>query len=480
MKKLKKVLAVALISAMTLSMVGCGGKKTSAVNDSPESTPQTESTVAESKVPAEETEELGQYTVLTDSDGNVYDLGGMDVAIVDWWTTDEEEEPTNAYEEARQEYLDWIQETYNFKIKTVAISTWGEMPEDFVNYATAGGDENYVFTLYQGSALVSAMSNGLMYDLSTLDCLDFTEAKWKNNIHKLMGKGDAIYGMRGIENEPTYGMYFNKRILEEAGVNPDSIYEYQESGEWTWAKFEEICQQVQKDTDNDGVIDRHAMTNFSSYFYPTAVFSNGGEFIGKDANGYFNNLESDETMEALNWALDMITKYEMVYPADAQWDYTFTAFANGEAAFSCAGTYQSGTWSEMEDDFGYVCFPKGPKAKDYTNCYGDNVYVIPGCYDAEKAWKIAFAYNLYTEPVPEYEDYAAWKFDHLKNFRDTESVDLTIARMMENGMVTYHGMINGIDMGPDLFWGLSKDNTPAQQAEAIRNTWASYLEEANK
>ena len=52
--------------------------------------------------------------------------------------------------------------------------------------------------------------------------------------------------------------------------------------------------------------------------------------------------------------------------------------------------------------------------------------------------------------------------------------------MMENGKITYHNMIAGLDMGPDLLWGISKDSTPAQRAEAIRNTWASYLSEANK
>ena len=112
-----------------------------------------------------------------------------------------------------------------------------------------------------------------------------------------------------------------------------------------------------------------------------------------------------------------------------------------------------------------MCFPKGPAADDYTNIRSDNVYVIPACYDAEKAWKIAFAYDLYTDPVPGYEDYNDALSGYYDSFRDTESVDLTITRLMENG---------------DLLWGISKDNTPAQAAEAIRNTWASYLEEANK
>ena len=148
--------------------------------------------------------------------------------------------------------------------------------------------------------------------------------------------------MRAMDHEPTAGIYFNKRLLEEAGIDPESIYELQRNNEWTWDKFEELCKQVQKDTDNDGVIDLYAMTNFSSTLYPAAVYSNGGQFIGKDENGFYNDLESDATMEALNWALDMIDKYEMVYPEDAAWDYTYTAFANGEAVFTCAESYKAG------------------------------------------------------------------------------------------------------------------------------------------
>lgn len=337
-----------------------------------------------------------------------------------------------------------------------------------------------MFTLYQGSALTSALSSGLMYDLSTLDCLDFSESKWDPVIKDAMSNGDSVYAMRAMDHEPTAGIFFNKRILEDAGIDPESIYEMQRNNEWTWDKFEELCQQVQKDTNNDGVIDQYAMTNFTSVLYPAAVYSNGGEFIGKDENGFYNALESDATMEALNWALEMLTKYEMVYPEDAAWDYTFTAFKNGEAAFTCAESYNAGqTWGDMEDDFGFVCFPMGPRMDHYVNYAQDNVFVIPSCYDAEKAWKIAFAFNLWSDPVPGYEDHESWKDNYYKSFRDTEAVDETLAIMVDSGVIMNEKLVNGIDMGPDLYWGINKDNTPAQQAEAIRNTWQSYIDTAN-
>ncbi len=486
MKGFQRITTVLLVSVMMIELAACSSTQTEGTKVEVEGSSQTaedtnESSDESSAVGSETNEETGQYTILTDSNGEKYDLGGMQIVIGDWSSSGEEEEPTNAYEEARREYIDWIQKTYNFTIKKQAISTWGDMPEDFVNFAASGGKENYVFTLRQGSELVSAMNSGLMYDLSTLDCLDFSKRKWRSGIHELLNKDGAVYGMRAINPQPGVGIYFNKRLLQEAGINPDVLYDYQENMEWTWDKYEELLKQVQKDTDNDGVIDSYAMTNFASTLYAYAVYSNGGEFIGKDENGkYYNDLDSNETMEALNWAVDLINKYEMVYPEDAEWDYTYTAFANGEAAFDCAEAYQAGGWNEMEDDFGFICFPMGPNATDYVTCHNDNVHVIPSCYDAERAWKIAFAYNLYTEPVPGYEDYAAWKASYYNDFKDTKSVDFTIARMMENGMVTYHTMIPGLSLGSDLTWNISKDSTPAQQADAIRNTWAAYLKEANK
>ena len=503
MKKriVEKMLALSLAAAMAAGLAGCGndggesagGSAGSGSGAQEESNQESGSGAGEessAQAGADGEGEAGEDgekpaempAVITDSDGNPIDLGGMEIVIRDWWTPDEQEEPANSFEEAREEYYDWIQETYNFTIKQVAVSTWDSAPEDFVNYATTGGSENYVFVLRQGQELIAAMNAGLMYDLSTIDCLDFTEDKWKDGVNEMFSKGSAVYAMRGITPEGRGGIYFNKRLLEEAGIDPDSIYDLQENMEWTWDKFEEICSQVQADTDNDGVIDRYAMVCITQDFFPMAVWSNGGEFIGKDENGkYYNRLDSSETIEALNWSLDMIDRFNKVFDSEADWDYGYTAFANGEGVFIPQETYKAGDWKDMTDDFGFVCFPMGPKMEDYTNCYTDNVMAIPACYDADKAWKIAFAYNLYTDPIPGWEDYnESWKSNYYDSFRDTEAVDLTMARMTENGMVTYHTFIPGLDLGPDVYWNINKDNTPAQQAETIRNTWAAYLEEANK
>lgn len=490
-KIVKKVLAASLATVMTVGLAACGNEPapTTGGSDTPSDTGTVEQSTPES-TPAEESsapeesseEEVSPYTVLTDENGNVYDLGGMEIILRDWWTG-EVGEPANDFEEAREEYREWLQETYNFTLKQQAISDWGSAPKDFVDYATAGGDENYIFIVREDAATTAAIDTGLMYDLATLDCLDFSEAKWRGDVgvHTLMSRGDSIYAMYGEDTEPRDGIYFNKRLLEDAGIDPNKPYELQEAGEWTWEAFTEMCAQVQRDTDSDGVIDVYACTQNDSQFINTAVYSNNGDYVGRENGEYVYKLETDETVEALTWAVETLNQYKLPYPEGAEWNYYEQGFLNGEAVFCVEGAYKaSGTFANMEDDFGFVCFPKGPKASDYTNVYSNNPVVIPACYDAEKAWKLAFVYNLWTDPVPGYEDYEGWRANYNKNFRDSESVDYTIARMMTNGRLTYHGLISNLDLGNNLTYGLLDGKSVSEHIEAIRETWQTYIAESNK
>ena len=82
--------------------------------------------------------------IYRDADGNVIDLGGMEITVCDWWSSDwHDDEPTTAAGEATYDYRTWLEETYNFKIVQRNATTWNDSPSDFTNFATTGGDENY-------------------------------------------------------------------------------------------------------------------------------------------------------------------------------------------------------------------------------------------------------------------------------------------------------------------------------------------------
>lgn len=418
----------------------------------------------------------------TDDNGNLYNLGGVEVVIRDWWSTGEITRDS-AYEDARADYLEWAQATYNFTIKEIQISDWSSVPEDFEYYVLGGGsDDYYVFCLRPGEELAEAMNEGYMYDVSILDCLDFTDTKWSSDVHnKYTGSNGEIYAFRGAAPDNYAGIYFNKRILEEAGIDPYSIYDMQREEIWTWEAFEDICAKVQRDFDNDGIYDIWGMSGYGVEFCEYAVYSNGGHFINKIDGRYVSELEAPNTMEALNWATGIINQYQLPLSEDDNWDYYVNGFTEGRACF-CVTNLESGArFVDMEDDYGFVAFPMGPVASEYTNVSEENVYAIPSCYDAEKAWKIAFAYNLYTEPIPGYESVDAWKNASYYKFRDEESVDSTLDILSQNCLVTYHSLVPGISLNEDVLWNLAYpgSDSPAYIAEQIRNDWNAYIDAAN-
>ena len=89
----KKVLAASMAAAMTMSFAAC--EKTPASTSTPASE-STETSGVEST--STEEEEVSPYTVLKDANGNVYDLGGVEIIIRDWFSNPERQEAKTDFE----------------------------------------------------------------------------------------------------------------------------------------------------------------------------------------------------------------------------------------------------------------------------------------------------------------------------------------------------------------------------------------------
>ena len=223
---------------------------------------------------AEATAPEGYPEIIKDADGKPIDLGGIEVIIADYWSATDgtRNEATDAKTEETYAYQDWLMETYNFTIKQCGVSDWAGNPEAFLNFATSNGAENYIFMM-RPDAVATPMASGLLYDLGSLDCLDFTKTKWNSAVVSLMSKGASVYGTAVGASEPRQVIFFNKRLVEEAGIDPESIYDLQKNGEWTWDKYEELVAKCTRDTDNDGATDIYGMADFSMDFFMAAVAS---------------------------------------------------------------------------------------------------------------------------------------------------------------------------------------------------------------
>lgn len=407
----------------------------------------------------------------------------MEILIGDWYTSADTEAKTD-YAKATQKYREEIQEKYNFTIKRDNVYSYTDMQTTYVNGVMANDPMCQLFYLYQ-EMVSEPLMKGLMKDLSKLPELDFTEEKWNSTVTNLMSIGDGIWGMSN-EDEPRGGIFFNKRLLREAGIDENEPYDLQAANEWTWEVFEDYCKKLTKDTDGDGKTDQYAMASFSKYYLPMCAANNNATFIDRDADGkYVNAITTDEFKYAMNWGVDLINKgYVMPKPdPSAAWDWYKAAFRDGECAMQTAEVYEISAFADMEDDWGFVMFPYNQKNPDATNKQtpNDNVVVMPVCFDDDTAEKIAFAYDLYTEPTPGYTIDEAYKEQYYDQFRDDRAVDETLAMMHEeeHKQTSYLPMVSDIDYGDFCYGVYAGAATPAKKIEELSSMWDKKIEDVN-
>ncbi|MBH1940930.1 extracellular solute-binding protein [Mobilitalea sibirica] len=466
----KKLLGLILASSMTFSLLtGCGSKESTDI--------VTDKDAVITQAPVEETE---TETTPEPTQEPAKDLGGMEITIGNWWEQDPPAPPATQQEEDTLAYRNEIMKKHNFNIKTVNLGTWGEYQEIMVTSTMSGDPAADIFIM--DTQFVSApLSQGLLYPLNTLENFDFTDEKWNQQVLEMMKLGDDTYGMATGRMEPRLGVFWNKRLFEEAGIDPELPYDLQASGEWTWEAFEEMAEQLTRDINNDGTPDVYGTASFSVEFFKGAVFSNNAKFIGKDDSGKFYNATNEANfIEAVQWARSFFDNgTHMPEPEGANWDWFIAAFKEGKVAMQAAEQYKVGTWADMQDDWGFVIFPKGPKGEMMT-VFNENIVVMPVSLEKEDAENIAFAYNLFTETTPGYED-VDWRTNYYASFRDGRAVDETLPLFYDpkHGTLDLIRLIDGIDHG-DLFFDVAAGAvTPAEGIEALQQKWQSFIDGAN-
>lgn len=462
----KRILALLLIMTMTITLLtACGSEK---VKDT------------DSKKEVEVTQAPKESDTVKEEEEVVRDLGGMEIILANWWEADPPNPPSTQMEEDTLSYREAMMEKHNFKLKTVNIGSWGEYAEIVITSIMSGAPAADIFIM-DPQFVPAPLQQGLLYPLNKLESINFADEKWNKQVLEMMKFGDDIFAMASGRKEPRLGVFWNKRLFEEAGLDPDLPYDLQASGEWTWDAMKKIAKKTTRDTDNDGIADTYGIASFSIDFFRGAVFSNNAKFIGKDDNGMFYNATGEANfIEAIQWARSFYDEnLNMPQPDDSNWDWFIAAFKDGNVAMQPAEEFKTGMWSEMEDDWGFVIFPAGPQGNMMT-IFSDNLAVMPATLSKDYAENVAFVYNLYTETTPGYED-QDWKAPYYTKYRDVRAVEETLPLFYkpEHGTFSYLRLIGNIDYGDITFGVEAGSSTPAEAIEKVMQEWSSYIDKAN-
>ena len=263
-----------------------------------------------------------------------YDEGEEYLSI--WVHSIEDTEEGQAYRESVDSFNEAYDGTYFADIEFVPRNDSGGGYSDKVNASVMAGGLPDVLTV-DGPNISAYAANGIIQPLA-----DLTEEEESEYLPSIIEQGtvdDDLYALGVMES--SVGLYYNKDILEEAGIEvPDSDHP------WTWSEFTDILEELKplmEEKDGYPLDMTFPVGETSIYYFAPFVWSGGGELVSDDgltADGYFN---SEQTAEAMEYFRSVV---ENGYMSEAPIDHLFES---GRAAFKF-----DGAWSDDWDGGRYT------------------------------------------------------------------------------------------------------------------------------
>jgi len=176
--------------------------------------------------------------------------------------------------------------------------------------------------------------------------------------------------------------YYNIRLFDEAGLAYPT-------DNWTWEDMRKLAIKLTRDTDGDGTADQWGYSIWGRYTHLYPYVFNNDEHITDDD---FTTLTvtSPKGREAMKFLVDLIVK-DKAAATPAQTKGISKPFSTGKFAMTTEGSWRIDTYRKgLEDPFGIVQVPLGPKSGGKRNVYG---------------WADAYSISAFTK-----HDDAAWEY----------------------------------------------------------------------
>ncbi len=423
----RKTLAAMLGAALVLSAAACGnegGEESKTMESGGQEGGSQESNVEQDSSDESESEKQQEEPE--------YDFGGRVVRIGAHYDMTPDTSKS-ALQAALAERIAFVEENYNCKIEFVNLGD--ENYNLYVTSVLAGDPVVDIAHAVTSRVLPSLIEGGIVYPVSDLESIDLSEYKWRADVTEAGHYKGKDYAFLLKDPEIRYGIFWNKTLFEQYNL-PD-LYELVDNDEWTWEKFKEISLAAPQDTDNDGVIDIYGLAARENLAW-CYLYSNGAYVAEKTDTGMKIDMSDPKVTEALAALQDFTATVDYRNTIDGstqQWDVMITDFCRGNTMmlleeFWCSYAYMNEdvpSYSDntlMTSDWGWVPFPKGPSADDWS-CYGKENGCRIMLNGIDNPEEVALIYDLITDLADTDEEWDELMEDQLGCWaNDTKTVEL--------------------------------------------------------
>lgn len=199
------------------------------------------------------------------------------------------------------------------------------------NLYRQGGGKLYDIISFDAPKCAGYAKSGILYDMTGM-LGNYTDDFIAESINRFDSK---VYGLP--IQESSAGFYYNKAVMNAAGISDAEIAGYQTEG-WTFDQFKSTCEKLKKA--GKTAVDMQLASGGETGTYLLYPLGNaaGGEYIsadGKTADGYLN---SAQTKEGFQFIKDCIDSGYTNYQIDGK------AFLTGDTV----GMYLSSGWTIPE------------------------------------------------------------------------------------------------------------------------------------
>ncbi len=171
-------------------------------------------------------------------------------------------------------------------------------------------------------------------------------------------KFEGKYYSAGPASVP-YVLFYNKKILEENGFDPDEPRHLYEEGKWTWAEFKRLAGECH-DTSA-------GINGFENMYNTVFLSSNNVSVVTFENDKYTLQMNNPSLKESLEMIQDIFFKNRI---AGNGWLDGQANFIKGKAAFHGSYAYDEVAFLKAKEkgdikfDFGVTAFPFGPSNTD--------------------------------------------------------------------------------------------------------------------